>query len=70
MRVVPWTYPIPRLTIVILVTLPAFSPSVSIVALAMAPNPTPCIETSGAVVYPEPAEMIAIDIIRPLLTIG
>ena len=36
----------------------------------MAPNPTPCIETSGAVVYPEPAEMIAIDIIRPLLTIG
>ena len=52
------------------VTLPAFSPSVSIVALATAPNPIPWIVTSGAVVYPEPAEMIAIEIILPLLTIA
>ena len=69
-RVVPWTYPIPRLIIVILVTLPAFSPSVSMVARATAPNPTPWILTSGAVVYPEPAEMIAIEMILPFCTIG
>ena len=68
--VVPWIYPIPLLVIVIPVTLPAFSPSTSIVAFATAPNPWPCMLTSGAVVYPLPAEIIAIDIIRPLLTIA
>ena len=51
-----------------MVTLPAFSPSVSIVALAIAPNPRAWTVTSGAVVYPDPAEMIAIDIILTSLT--
>ena len=68
--VVPWTYPIPLFVILMLVTLPAFSPSVSITAVATAPKPTPWILTSGAVVYPDPALIIAIEIIRPLLTIA
>ena len=42
----------------------------SIVALATAPKPAPCILISGAVVYPEPADIIAIDMILPLLTIA
>ena len=40
------------------------------VALAIAPNPTPWIVTVGAVVYPDPAEIIAIEIILPSLTIA
>ena len=42
----------------------------SIVALATAPKPSPCMVISGAVVYPEPADIIAIDMILPLLTIA
>ena len=50
------------------ITLPASEPSVEIMALATAPNPSPEIITFGAVVYPDPAEMIAIEEILPLLT--
>ena len=51
-------------------TRPLSSPIVPIVAFAIAPNPSPLIITVGAVVYPLPELIIAIDTILPLITIA
>ena len=66
----PCVYPIPLLVIVIPNTRPLSSPIVPIVALAIAPKPSPLMITVGAVVYDSPELIIAIDTILPLITIG